>query len=81
MKKYLLFILLCGAVVFSCTRENRNDSEDPAKYVNPMIGASTSTTMARAYHGLGKTVPGATTPFGAAQVSPNTITGGDNGSA
>ncbi|KAA6311544.1 hypothetical protein EZS27_037348, partial [termite gut metagenome] len=42
--------------------------------------ASTSTTMARAYHGLGKTVPGATTPFGAAQVSPNTITGGDNGS-
>lgn len=80
MKKHFLFIILCGAVVFSCTRENRNDSEDPAKYVNPMIGASTSTTMARAYHGLGKTVPGATTPFGAAQVSPNTITGGDNGS-
>jgi len=30
-------------------------------------------------HGLGKTFPGATTPFGMVQVSPNTITGGDNG--
>lgn len=29
---------------------------------------------------LGKTFPGATTPFGMVQVSPNTITGGDNGS-
>ncbi|MDR2859713.1 MAG: GH92 family glycosyl hydrolase, partial [Mediterranea sp.] len=53
--------------------------KDLAKYVNPMIGASTNTTIARAYHGLGKTVPGASTPYGMAQVSPNTITGGDNG--
>jgi predicted alpha-1,2-mannosidase len=30
------------------------------------------------YHGLGKTFPGATTPYGMVQVSPNTITGGDN---
>lgn len=49
-------------------------------YVNPMIGASTSTTIAHAEHGLGKTFPGATTPWGMTQVSPNTITGGDNGS-
>lgn len=48
-------------------------------YVNPMIGASTSTTIAHAEHGLGKTFPGATTPWGMTQVSPNTITGGDNG--
>jgi putative alpha-1,2-mannosidase len=30
-------------------------------------------------HGLGKTFPGAASPFGLTQLSPNTITGGDNG--
>lgn len=49
-------------------------------YVNPFIGATTNTTMARAEHGLGKTFPGAATPWSMTQVSPNTITGGDNGS-
>nr|WKN34627.1 GH92 family glycosyl hydrolase [Tunicatimonas sp. TK19036] len=53
---------------------------EPAQYVNPFIGASTSTDAAGVYHGLGKTFPGATTPYGLVQVSPNTITGGDNGS-
>lgn len=52
----------------------------PADYVNPFIGASTNVDAAGAYHGLGKTFPGAATPFGMVQVSPNTITGGDNGS-
>src|SRR5690606_23691374 len=52
----------------------------PASFVNPFIGASTSTGKAGVYHGLGKTFPGATTPYGLVQVSPNTITGGDNGS-
>lgn len=42
--------------------------------VNPMIGASTSTE-----YGEGKTFPGAATPFGLVQLSPDTITGGDNG--
>lgn len=51
----------------------------PADYVNPFIGASTDVDLAGAYHGLGKTFPGATTPFGMVQVSPQTITGGDNG--
>ena len=50
-----------------------------ADYVNPFIGASTNVDKAEATHGLGKTFPGATTPFGMVQVSPNTITGGDNG--
>jgi predicted alpha-1,2-mannosidase len=50
----------------------------PADWVNPFIGASTSTAAAGVYHGLGKTFPGATTPWGMVQVSPNTITGGDN---
>jgi len=52
----------------------------PASFVNPMIGASTSVGEAGIYHGLGKTFPGAATPYGMVQVSPNTITGGDNGS-
>lgn len=51
-----------------------------ANYINPLIGASTNTQLAGAAHGLGKTFPGAATPFGMVQVSPNTITGGDNGS-
>lgn len=41
--------------------------------VNPLIGASTSLAL-----GEGKTFPGATTPFGMVQLSPDTITGGDN---
>ena len=52
---------------------------DLASYVDPFIGASTNTDAAGVYHGLGKTFPGATTPFGMVQVSPNTVTGGDNG--
>ncbi len=55
-------------------------AQNRAAYVNPFIGASTSTADAGVYHGLGKTFPGATTPYGMVQVSPNTITGGDNGS-
>ncbi|MCP4451762.1 MAG: hypothetical protein GY809_09900 [Planctomycetes bacterium] len=46
-------------------------------YVNPMIGAITLGGYGG--HGLGKTFPGATTPFGMVQLSPDTITGGDNG--
>ncbi len=42
--------------------------------INPMVGASTSVT-----YGEGKTFPGAATPFGLVQLSPDTITGGDNG--
>ena len=51
-----------------------------SSYVNPLIGASSSASAAGIYHGLGKTFPGAATPYGMVQVSPNTITGGDNGS-
>lgn len=54
--------------------------KEPAHYVNPFIGACTSADAAGVYHGLGKTFPGAAVPFGMVQVSPNTVTGGDNGS-
>ncbi len=53
-----------------CTR-----AESLVDDINPMIGASTS-----AAYGEGKTFPGAATPFGLVQLSPDTITGGDNGS-
>lgn len=52
----------------------------PADYVNPMIGCSTNHSAARASHGLGKTFPGATTPFGMTQVSPQSVHGADNSS-
>ena len=67
----LLFATMSGAA---------QPPRPPVAYVNPFIGASTSIDKAGASHGLGKTFPGATTPYGMVQVSPNTITGGDNGS-
>lgn len=63
-------------LVVSC----QEPAKAPADYVNPLIGASTSVDAAGVYHGLGKTIPGATTPFGMVQLGPNTVTGGDNGS-
>lgn len=45
--------------------------------VDPMIGAIT--LQGYGGHGLGKTFPGVATPFGMIQLSPDTITGGDNG--
>lgn len=60
--------------------QQQSTTEELADLVNPFIGASTNVDAAGAYHGLGKTFPGATTPFGMVQVSPQTITGGDNGS-
>jgi len=55
-----------------CTRSQAQ----VAGYVDPFIGASTAHNDVG---GLGKTFPGAATPFGLVQVSPNTVTGGDNG--
>ena len=78
--------LLAAAAMAGATQSCRTGADSgelsfaPADYVNPFIGASTNIDDAGAYHGLGKTFPGATTPYGMVQVSPNTITGGDNGS-
>lgn len=78
MKSKLIYVSISlFATVFAC---KTNKYLDPAKYVNPFVGASTSVGDAGVYHGLGKTFPGSTTPYGMVQVSPNTITGGDNGS-
>ena len=72
--KRVLFILVLTLLAVSCDKVE----DGAAQWVNPFIGASTSVDAAGVYHGLGKTYPGATTPFGMTQVSPNTITGGDN---
>lgn len=77
------YFILCISALFcvSCTQKKQEAVDvNLSDYVNPFIGASTNTEAAGAYHGLGKTFPGAATPFGMVQLSPNTITGGDNGS-
>ncbi|MBN2063188.1 MAG: GH92 family glycosyl hydrolase [Sedimentisphaerales bacterium] len=72
----LLTIALCLAFAANISL---GQQKRPVDYIDPMIGASTSTEAAGVLHGLGKTFPGAATPFGLVQLSPDTITGGDNG--
>ena len=55
-------------------------NKDKVDYINPMIGAVAYRPDSKDAHGMGKTFPGATTPFGLVQLSPDTITGGDFGS-
>lgn len=79
MKRPLLrSSLLAAALAVAACTATAPETFDPVPFVNPMIGASTNTETAGAYHGLGKTFPGATTPYGLVQVNPTTITGGDN---
>jgi len=54
-------------------------AKEPVDYVNPIIGAVTYGEKTKDAHGFGKTFPGTATPFGLVQLSPDTITGGDNG--
>ena len=78
--RHSLLGLFLPLSLLSChTVEKEADGYPLSSYVNPFVGASTNTELAGASHGLGKTFPGATAPFGMVQVSPNTITGGDNG--
>ena len=49
-------------------------SDRASRFINPMIGASTSLLL-----GEGKTFPGPATPFGMVQLGPDTITGGVKG--
>ena len=73
-----LSILYSALFLISCTsaKDGQIDLASFSSYVNPFIGATTNTEAAGSYHGLGKTFPGATAPFGMVQVSPNTVTGG-----
>ena len=74
-----LLLILSGCVNQPPENNSVPDSQKSAvDYIDPMIGASTSVEAGGIYHGLGKTFPGAATPFGLVQLSPDTITGGDN---
>ncbi len=55
-------------------------NKDKVDYIDPMIGAVAYREDSKDLHGMGKTFPGAATPFGLVQLSPDTITGGDYGS-
>jgi predicted alpha-1,2-mannosidase len=73
--------IACSVLLVACQQKGSVRTPDPADYVNPFIGASTSQGKDDVHPGgLGKTFPGAATPYGMVQLSPNTITGGDNGS-
>lgn len=75
--KHILYTCIAGLIFSSCQIAPQN--EDVIPYINPIIGASTSAEAAKSGHGLGKTFPGSATPFGLVQLSPDTMTGGDNG--
>jgi len=70
----IIWLLTLTIILPSCNKKGLS------QYINPMIGASTSVDIAEIFHGLGKCFPGAETPYGMVQVSPQTMTGGDNSS-
>lgn len=72
MKHCLSFACILAAMF-------RAGALDIVDEVNPFIGAITQ-SAARSTSSQGKTFPGATTPYGLVQLSPDSVTGGDNGS-
>jgi predicted alpha-1,2-mannosidase len=68
-------IVLIALLLVKCTSQKAK-----VDYINPAIGAVTYGEKSEDVHGFGKTFPGAATPFGLVQLSPDTRTGGDNGS-
>jgi predicted alpha-1,2-mannosidase len=72
MKTSLIGSLAAALTVAALARE-------PVDEVNPFIGAVTQSKV-RHSGSQGKTFPGAATPYGLVQLSPDSVTGGDNGS-
>lgn len=70
MKMLLTMSLTLAAALTATARE-------PVDAVNPFIGAGSLEGTYNGFHG--KNFPGADTPAGMVQLSPDTITGGDNG--
>ncbi len=75
--KYCFYSLFGILVLNSCSL---SESKMAVDYIDPIIGAITYGKKTKDAHGFGKTFPGAATPFGLVQLSPDTYTGGDNGS-
>lgn len=74
MKKTITILSLALSITSLSNAQNKSAVD----YINPIIGASTSAEAGKSGHGLGKTFPGAATPFGLVQLSPDTRTEGDN---
>ncbi len=77
MKKILNLILIVALVGLPglCVA-----ADEPADDINPLIGAFSPSGSGLLGRECGRTFPGAATPFGLVQLSPDTVTGGDNGS-
>ena len=56
-KRKVFMIFICP-LLLAALRDTGQMPRQPADYVNPFIGASTSVDKAGAVHGLGKTFPG-----------------------
>jgi hypothetical protein len=70
----ILFCFSLGCCGNSAAQTNPGSAPKAlVDYINPMIGAGCGDGI------YGKTFPGAAMPFGLVQLSPDTITGGDNG--
>lgn len=78
MMKLRIFCLGLVSVLFLNAYPQINQKQ-AVDYINPIIGAVTYGKKTKDAHGFGKTFPGAATPFGLVQLSPDTYTGGDNG--
>ena len=61
-----------------CFYAQVNAQQQPVDYVNTIIGATTAAD-GKLVAFDGKTFPGAASPFGVVQLSPDTKTGGDHG--
>ncbi|MBP0902982.1 GH92 family glycosyl hydrolase [Mariniflexile gromovii] len=88
-RKRNIVIIFCLALAVlvgvSCsssktTNQKTPTEKQPVDYIDPIIGAITYGKKSKDAHGFGKTFPGAATPFGLVQLSPDTVSDGDNGS-
>ena len=77
MKNLQLYTSLLATVIPFTVAVSAFAEKPLVDHVRPMIGAITLSGYGG--HGLGKTFPGAATPLGMIQLSPDTVTGGDNG--
>lgn len=71
-----LLTLLSLALIATTSAISAIEKVDPIQYIDPMIGATSQSPDHRPT--CGRTFPGAATPFGMLQVSPDTFTGLDN---
>ncbi|CAM4203731.1 GH92 family glycosyl hydrolase [Zobellia nedashkovskayae] len=91
IKKLVCVSVLLSSLVIACSSSNVENKivqqdevaekieKQAVDYIDPIIGAVTYGKKSKDAHGFGKTFPGAATPFGLVQLSPDTFTGGDNG--